>query len=162
MKYCTILAALIMAVTGVALADGGPDCATAPTITLPSGLPYTDSGTTCGKGNTYPVNVCVSFYAGGEDAMYALDVVTPGDYDITLIGTDTWTAFMVTDGCPDTSPTCTGFVTNSSGNPSGTITFPSAGTYYLQIDTWPSPPCTAYTLSIIEHVPVELQFFVVE
>ncbi len=152
----------ILAVTGVALADGGADCATAPTINLPGSLPYNDSGTTCGKGDTYSANPCTTYYDNGEDAIYILEVATPGDYDIALTGTLTYTAFMVTDGCPDTSPTCIGAVSQSAQDPFGTITFPAAGTYYLQIDTWPSPPCTPYALSIVGPVPVELQSFSIE
>jgi len=89
-------------------------------------------------------------------------VATAGDYDIALTGTGTWTAFMVTDGCPDVATTCVGFVSSSGGNPSGTISFPAVGTYYLQIDTWPSPQWTDYNLSIVVHVPVELQSFTIE
>ncbi|MEE4273032.1 MAG: hypothetical protein V2I67_15270 [Thermoanaerobaculales bacterium] len=162
MRHTAIIVAALLAVTGVALADGGVDCATAPTVNLPGSLPYIDSGTTCGKGNTYPVNPCTSYYAQGEDAIYVLEVATPGDYDIALTGTLTWTAFMVTDGCPDTSPACTGSAEGSAGNPSATVTFPAAGTYYLQIDTWPSPACTPYSLSIVDPVPVELQSFSIE
>lgn len=162
MKHIAFFVVAILAVTGVALADGGADCATAPTVNLPGSLPYNDSGTTCGKGDTYSANPCTSFYDNGEDAMYVLEVSTPGEYDFALTGTDSWTAFMVTDGCPDTSPTCIGLFSNSGGNPSGTITFPAAGTYYLQIDTWPSPNCTAYNLSIVGPVPVELQSFSIE
>jgi hypothetical protein len=109
MKQIAIFAAAILAVTGFALADGGADCATAPTVNLPGSLPYNDSGTTCGKGDTYHTNTCTSdYWSNGEDAIYILEVLTPGDYDIAVIGTSGWTAFFVTDGCPDTAPACTG------------------------------------------------------
>lgn len=162
MKYTAMIIGTMLAVTGVAIADGGADCATAPTVNLPGSLPYTDSGTTCGKGDTYAANPCTTYYDNGEDAIYILEVATPGEYSIALANTLTWTAFMVTDGCPDTAPTCTGYVQNSGGNPTGTVTFPSAGTYYLQIDTWPSPACTPYDLSIGGPVPVELQSFSID
>jgi hypothetical protein len=147
MKHLTVLFVLVFSATGAAYADGGADCATAPTINIPADLPYTDSGTTCGKLNTYD-DACSSSYGGGEDAIYALNVTVAGDYAIALSGTGSWTAFFVSDGCPDTSPTCTGSAASSSGNPSGTVSFPAAGTYYLHIDTWPSPNCTAFTLDI--------------
>jgi hypothetical protein len=162
MRHTAIFAIALLAMTGVAHADGGADCATAPTVNLPSSLPYNDSGTTCGKGDTYSDNPCTTYYDNGEDAIYILEVATPGEYEIALTGTDSWTAFLVTDGCPDTTPACTGYAQSSSGNPVGIIDFPSAGTYYLQIDTWPSPPCTAYSLSIAGPIPVELQSFSVE
>jgi len=162
MRHTALFVGALLAVTGVALADGGADCATAPTVNLPGSLPYTDSGTTCGKGDTYADNPCLGVYDGGEDALYALEVATPGEYNIALLGTLTWTAFGVTDGCPDTAPACTGSHQSSGGNPSGTVVFPAAGTYYLQIDTWPSPACTPYELSISGPVPVELQAFSIE
>lgn len=163
MKHIAIFVVTILAVTGVAFPDGGADCATAPTVNLPGSLPYNDSGTTCGKGDNYSdANPCTTLYDNGEDAIYILEVSTPGDYDIALTGTLTYTAFMVLDGCPDTAVNCIGFFGSSSANPSGTVTFPSVGTYYLQIDTWPSPDCTPFALSIVGPVPVELQAFTIE
>jgi len=147
MRRALISAVVILAASGMVFADGGADCATAPTINIPADLPYNDSGTTCGKLDTYD-DACASSYGGGEDAIYILNVTAPGDYLFTLSGTLTWTGFFVSDGCPDTTPTCTGSVTSSTGDPSGLITFPSAGTYYLQIDTYPSPDCTPFTLDI--------------
>lgn len=146
-KYWFVTVVLVLSLAGVTWADGGADCASAPTINIPADMPYADSGTTCGKTNTYD-DACSSSYGGGEDALYILNVTTAGDYQIALAGTDTWTGFFVSDGCPDTAPTCTGSATSSTGNPSGIITFPTAGTYYLMIDTWPTPDCTAYDLTI--------------
>lgn len=146
---CCVLLAFAAAMTpGVVFADGGAVCAGAPVINLPADMPYNDLGTTCGKTDNYPTTVCASSYDGGEDAVYEVNVTVAGTYSFALSGTDTYTGFFVTDGCPDVALTCTGFSTSSTGNPSGNITFPSAGTYFLQIDTWPSPACTAYTLDI--------------
>jgi len=142
-----VCAAALMTISGVASADGGATCADAPTINIPGDTPYNDSGTTCGKVNDYD-DACSSSYGGGEDAMYVLNVTAAGEYSFALSGTDGWTAFFVTDGCPDAAPSCTGFAASSGGNPAGPVTFPAAGTYYLMIDTWPSPDCTAYTLDI--------------
>lgn len=146
-KYGFVTVVLVLGLAGMTWADGGADCASAPTINLPAAMPYADSGTTCGKGNTYD-DACSSSYGGGEDALYILNVTTAGDYLVSLAGTGSYTAFFVSDGCPDATPTCTGSATASGGNPSGIITFPTAGTYYLMIDTWPSPDCTAYDLTI--------------
>lgn len=146
-KHACVMATLVLGIAGMAWADGGADCASAPTINVPADLPYADAGTTCGKGDTYD-DPCSTSYGGGEDALYVLNVTAAGDYQISLTGTETWTGFFVSDGCPDTAPTCTGSATSSSGNPSAIITFPAAGTYYLMIDTWPSPDCTAYNLAI--------------
>lgn len=142
-----LVAALVMT-AGWASADGGAICAGAPVINVPADLPYNDPGTTCGKGQNYQDNACLSSYDNGEDAVYEINVTVAGTYSFALSGTDTYTGFFVTDGCPDVATTCTGYYTNSGGNPSGNITFPSAGTYFLQIDTWPSPACTVYTLDI--------------
>ncbi len=133
---------------GWASADGGADCTVAPVINVPADLPYNDLGTTCSKLDNYPASVCGGFYGAGEDVVYEINVTTAGSYVFALSGTLTYTGFFVTDDCPDVALACTGYVTSSSGDPSGLITFPIAGTYFLHIDTWPLPACTAYTLDI--------------
>jgi hypothetical protein len=126
--------------------DAADDCASANTINIPGDLPYTDSDTTCGRTNTYDAT-CTSSYSGGEDAIYELNVTVAGDYLIELTNTATWTGFFVTNGCPDVG-TCEDSATSSGGDPAATINFASTGTYYLQIDTWPAPDCTAFDLAI--------------
>jgi hypothetical protein len=150
---CLLALVALIGVAAPAAADGGADCASAPTVNIPADLPFTDSGTTCGKGNTYD-DACSSNYGAGEDAIYALNVTTAGSYEIALTGTGTYTGFFVSDGCPDAAPACTGSAVSGSGsNPLGTITFPSTGTYYLHIDTWPTPDCTDFTIDIQVPLP---------
>lgn len=132
------------------LADGGATCATATVITLPAAAPYADSGTTCGKGNTYSGHVCSANYSLGEDALYELNVTAQGVYSIAISGTAGWSSILVTDGCPDAAPACLAWAGNDGTSQSVIANFPSAGTYYLQIDTYPTPNCTAYNLAITQ------------
>ena len=130
--------------------DGGATCAAAPTVSLSYDQVYIDSGTTCGKGHNYDDNPCDTSYDNGEDAIYILNITAPGDYAIDFSNTAVWAGFLVTDDCPN-EPTavCVDNVGGGSGgNPSGVVNFATPGTYYLQIDTWPSPDCTAYDLQI--------------
>ncbi len=135
--------------------DGGATCTTAPTINIPADLDYHDTGTTCGKGHNYDDSPCTTDFDGGEDAIYELNVTTPGMYPITATPENggSWVGFMVTDNCPDQSGAqCVGNAGGSS-SASADVTFPSAGTYFLQIDTWPSPDCSDYSLDITSAIP---------
>lgn len=137
------------------LADGGATCATATVITLPAAAPYADSGTTCGKGNTYSGHVCDASFSEGEDALYALNVTAAGSYILALSNTDFWSSILVTDGCPDAAPNCIAWVGDENPSKALVATFPAAGVYYLQIDTWPTPDCTAFDLDIYPYVPID-------
>ena len=60
---------LIFAATG----DG---CSDPIIVTLPSGLPYSDTGqTTCGRGDSCSVT-CLGSYDGGEDIIYKITVTS--------------------------------------------------------------------------------------
>ena len=116
-----------------------------------SSFPYTNSGTTCGAGNDEGVQ-CAGFYGGGEDFIYQLNITTTGNYAINLSATGGgsyigW--FLKGSADCGTEASCLANATSSSGTTAnGTYNFTSAGTYYLIIDTWPSPNCSAYTISI--------------
>jgi hypothetical protein len=97
--------------------------------------------TNCGNGNTY-MNTCLGYYDGGEDVVYAWTVVTPGDYTITMNPyTTTYPGLLISDHCPPDS-NCIAFASNSGAVPLTIAcrTF-AAGTYYIMVDTWPSPNC---------------------
>ena len=116
-----------------------------------SSFPYTNSGTTCGAGNDEGVQ-CAGLYGGGEDFIYQLNITTTGNYVINLSATGGgsyigW--FLKGSAACGTEASCLANATSSSGTTAnGTYNFTSAGTYYLIIDTWPSPNCSAYTISI--------------
>ena len=105
-------------------------------------LPYVDANqTTCGKINDYS-ETCLGSYDGGEDIIYELIVGTAGDYIITMdpLGA-TWTGILIDDTCPPgNTGECIAYQTGSSGIRTLNVNLP-AGTYYIMVDTWPSPNC---------------------
>ncbi len=124
----------------------GDNCTLPYDITLgTASLPYTLSGqTTCGRVNDYS-NTCMGSYDGGEDMVIRLVLTDAVLMDITLnpLGTS-YTGFAIDNVCPLDIATgsCLGYI-SSSGTAAYTLyglNLP-AGTYYIMVDTWPSPNC---------------------
>ncbi|MDX9859111.1 MAG: GEVED domain-containing protein [candidate division Zixibacteria bacterium] len=121
------------------------DCGNPTLVTVPSmaSLPYTVAGqTTCGLLDTYN-NTCLGYYDGGEDHIYEVTITEGGVYQITLDPKGTTYSGMLIDAtCPPNATTCLGVVSSSSGSPKSIngLTL-SPGTYYIMVDTWPSPTC---------------------
>jgi len=114
-------------------------------------LPYSDVNTTCGRGNTYSGTTCLGSYDGGEDIVYQLVLTEQKVLQFNLTTTDTWTGMLITQECP-IGTNCIAYVTGSSGDKVLNATL-AAGTYYLMIDTWPSPNCiSTFTLDITEFI----------
>jgi len=117
-------------------------------------LPYTQNGqTTCGFINDITssnvVNVCGStLYYDGEDRVYIFTPITSGEITINLTSTGTWTGIMLYNGCPFTTGTCVGNSQSSSGNKTLTVCVTAGQTYYLIIDSYPSPTCNPYDINI--------------
>jgi hypothetical protein len=118
-------------------------------------LPYTHSAqTTCGKANditsTNVSAVCgSSLYYGGEDVVYYFTPTTSGQITITLTSTGSWTGMMLYAGCPfSVGSTCVGTEQSSTGNKSMCVNVTSGITYYLIIDSWPTPTCNPYSVTI--------------
>jgi len=129
---------------------GAPsNCASATNI---ASLPYSNSGqTTCCRVNSYtPANGCLSSYQDGEDFMYTYTPSANQTIDITLTGTLSFTGIFITDNCPSVgSANCIASATSSSGNPTLCGVSLTAGTtYYIMIDTDPSPTCTPFNISV--------------
>jgi hypothetical protein len=128
----------------------GANCDNPYLVNLPSELPYTHADqTNCGLANVYDETE-LEGYDNGEDAIYEITVTSDVFVNITLDpGTTTWSGIGLFDGCPGTDNLITS-VTNSNSNPrviEGVAL--TAGTYYIMIDTWPSPDCIDnYTLTI--------------
>jgi len=130
----------------------GNDCSDPIVVDLAT-VPFTDLGqTTCGRGNDY-ADTCLGYYDGGEDILYELIVPTAGHYQLSFdpLGT-TWTGFAIGTTCPLGASCLLVHTSSSSSAPytSDCIAL-DAGTYYLMIDTWPSPACIpAFNLTINE------------
>jgi hypothetical protein len=107
-------------------------------------LPYTVANQyTCGRDNTYDLT-CLGSYDGGEDFIMELTVNDNMFVNISLDpkGT-TWTGMSIADACPDNGGVCLGSVSSSSGS---LKTIPNMAlstgvTYYIMVDTWPTPDC---------------------
>lgn len=133
----------------------GDNCDAPVVVTLPADMPYADNNYTCGRGNDYDAVTCLGYYDGGEDIIYEITVTTDVTVDIGLdpLGT-TWTGMAIGTECPPTN--CVAMGTNSGGTPYSMIGVQlTAGTYYLMIDTWPTPDCIPeFNLTITEPAPV--------
>lgn len=113
-------------------------------------LPYTIAGqTTCGRIDDYDAT-CLGYYDGGEDLIVELTITEDMDLNITLDAYgETYTGIAISDACPDNGGVCIAYSTSSSSSPHGmTGVSLLAGTYYMIIDTWPSPDCIP-TLDIL-------------
>lgn len=135
-------------------------CVTDPP-TCPSGLgttvsvaslPYSSTGrTTCGKGNeitqTNAVICGSNNYYRGEDEVFIFTPSTSGQITITQSNTSGTVGIMLYDGCPF-SGTCVGYVQSSTSPKSLCVNVTAGVTYYLVVDSWPSPNCYSYDISI--------------
>jgi hypothetical protein len=126
----------------------GTNCLAARPVTS---YPYTHVSTTCGFGNDLGIQ-CSGLYGGGDDYVYRLEIPFPGIFAINLTATGggNWIGWFLKDGAScNTGASCLTNVVSGGGTvANGQYNFPSAGTYYLIIDTWPAPNCSAYTLNI--------------
>lgn len=136
---------------------GPPACNTlVGPITTISSLPYSATGlTTCGAGNDVTsanaVTCGSSSYLGGEDQVFEFTPTTSGTHTIALTSSSSWVGLTLYAGCPATAGggTCVGSAQSSAGNQTLTISLTAGTTYYLVVDTWPSPTCIpSYNLSI--------------
>jgi hypothetical protein len=123
----------------------GDDCSNP--IIIPS-LPFVDVNATCGRGNNYSgAATCLGSYGGGEDIIYQFTLTETTDLQIFLQTTSTWTGLALSAFCPPNP--CVAFATGSSGNKTLNISALAPGTYYIMIDTWPSPACIpSFTLTV--------------
>ncbi|MBW8360173.1 MAG: T9SS type A sorting domain-containing protein [Weeksellaceae bacterium] len=144
-KVFIFLIVLLLSFTGL---NAQNDCATAVPITA---LPFSSgTQTTCGSVNDYPAgSFCNASYGGGEDYVYSLAITgAPVNLKFTMGGGATWKIVSVHSACPPTAGNCIGSIAASSGSGIGYISFPTNGTYYVYVDTWPAPACGEFTLNI--------------
>lgn len=109
--------------------------------------------TNCGYGNNYS-ETCLASYDGGDDIMYEFTIATVKDVVITINPkTTTWVGILLASDCPPV--TCVDFKTNGSATTPMMISQRlEAGTYYIMIDTWPTPDCVAdFDLTITAEDP---------
>lgn len=116
-------------------------------------LPYSSgTRTTCGSVDDYAAGAyCNATYGNGEDYVFRLDITgAPIAWQFNLGGTATFKSASVHSACPPTPANCIGsMVTGAQNTASGTIGFPTNGTYYIIIDHLPAPTCGEFTLDIV-------------
>ncbi|MBL7765001.1 MAG: fibronectin type III domain-containing protein [Chitinophagaceae bacterium] len=118
-------------------------CAGAAVIPSAPSLPYTVALTCSGTNDITSANstACGSgSYKGGQEAVF---VWTPaaGYTGVSVAYTGaTWTAITFYNGCPTSGGVCLGSIANSASSKTlSGINVSSGVTYYIVIDTWPSP-----------------------
>lgn len=145
----------------------GDNCDDPLKVDIPGDLPYTDASEyTCGRFDNYPKEVLCYFqeygygYGDGEDAVYELTVSTTTTIEMTMDPKGTTYSYVeIRTDCPPTGGGCVYWFRSSAGDAysSDPVTL-DAGTYYLQVDTWPTPDCipdfdltiTAYEECVLE------------
>ncbi len=130
-------------------------------VTNVAALPYASgAGTTCGNGDdltTINMITCGStLYQGGEDNVWIFTPAVTGTVTINLTSAGSYTSLVLYRGCPLTGQggTCVDFAQSSTGNKTLTVCLTAGVTYYLVLDSWPSPACNPYSnLTISAPVP---------
>jgi hypothetical protein len=123
-------------------------------ITNIAALPYNITGATnCGLGNNVTSsnvsNVCGSTnYYGGEDAVYSFTPTVTGQISINATSAGSWLGLMLYNGCPVSGGTCVGNSQSSAGSQSLCVNVTAGQVYYIIIDSYPSPNCNTFNLSI--------------
>ncbi|KAA3637428.1 MAG: hypothetical protein DWP97_00895 [Calditrichaeota bacterium] len=131
--------------------EPGDNCLDPLKIDIPT-LPYGDySQTTCGRVDDYDAT-CMGFYDGGEDIVYEVTVSSAVDVNITLdTKGESYGGIGLFDLCPsDPGASCIDIATGSSGPYVMNCVHLEPGTYYIMVDSWPSPDCLADFDLIIE------------
>lgn len=122
-------------------------------------LPYVSSGrTTCGKVNDLNASntlICGNTsYLTGEDEVFVFTPATSGNITISIASSGSYTGLMLYQGCPlsttcsGTASTCIAFEQSSTGGKSICANVVAGQTYYLIVDSWASPACNPYDISI--------------
>jgi hypothetical protein len=124
-------------------------------VTNVASLPYASgAGTTCGAANDITnanaVTCGASWYYDGEDHIWVFTPASSGTITCSVASTGSYVGLALYQGCPlnnicSGAGTCVAFSQSSSGNQSFCATVTAGQTYYLVMDSYPSPNCNAYT-----------------
>jgi hypothetical protein len=111
-----------------------------------SALPYTlASGTTCGTVNNYTSTIGGNGnYVSGEDRIFSFTPAISGSITISVTQpSGAYLGMFLYTGCPFTA--YIGGVQNNSLTKSFTATVTAGTTYFLMLDHWATPNCSAFT-----------------
>jgi hypothetical protein len=123
---------------------------------FPISLPYSISGqTTCGFVDDLTAsnvtNICgSSVYYGGEDVVYVFTPTVTSVINASVTSSGSYMGMNLYQGCPTSGGVCVANAQSSAGNQNlGCAATVNAGvTYYLMLDSYPSPTCNPYDLSL--------------
>ncbi len=127
----------------------GSDCTDPIAIDLPAQLPFRDAYSTCGHGNDYDAT-CMGTYDGGEEIIFELDVAASMCVDLSIDSYDGYTGFAVFESCPADDPESCIAVAGSSSDVNVIAGLQlDPGTYWVMVDSWPTPTCHQFLLEIL-------------
>ena len=131
----------------------GDDCSNPIVIVASDGMsPWVTIGeSTCGRVDDYD-GTCMGLYDGGEDIIYELQVNDDMDLKFLFDPLQNWSAIAIKDACGN-SGSCIVLKTGSSSAPREFQWSFTAGTYYIQVDSWPNPDCVDFDLTIEQYLP---------
>ena len=138
-------------ISSVSASSVGATCANPVVI---ASLPFNMiNETTACMGDDYndlTPGTCSTVYNSGEDKVYAYTATGSQCISITLNnGTTSLMGFQVYLGCPGIG-TC--IATDGGSSPLvSDVTLPSAGTYYIIIDSWAPPSAVSYDIAITSY-----------
>jgi len=138
----------------ICVTSSAPPCTLGAGNLTAASLPYTSGAqTTCGAGDDITSSnsaVCgSSLYYGGEDKVITFTPTASGNVSINLTSSGSWVGITLYQGCPTAGGTCVAYAQSSAGNQSiGCATVISGQTYYLVVDSWPSPTCNPFNVTI--------------
>ncbi|HRO98812.1 MAG TPA: hypothetical protein PLN54_05205 [Flavobacteriales bacterium] len=136
---------------GLACPPPGSSCALPFVV---NSFPFTQTNTTCGKGNNVMGTQCglAANYGGGEDFVYQLNIANAGDYQISLqlTGGASFAGWFLKSGtnCNNAGQCLANAVTTVANGTASAIVTLAAGTYYVIEDSRPLPNCVGYNISI--------------
>ncbi len=125
----------------------GDDCDNPIPFRVPGDLPYTSVESTCGRFNDYD-NTAMGYYDGGEDLIYRMTVTATSTITISVEADSTWAGVGVFSSAPPGTGNCVASATSSANPDVIEDLYLGAGTYYIMVDTWPSPDCTDFTMTV--------------
>ena len=137
------------------LSGPGDNCDDPAVVTLSyDNLPCQVLGTTCGRGNDYE-NTCLGQWDGGEDLICEVHVLDEMVIEMVMHAFDTgWTGVAIDDTCPP-GDSCLAYSTAGSDEywHHTEMVHLMPGTYYVIVDTRPSPDCIPVFELIFDYPP---------
>ena len=148
-------------IAGPPVPTPGDNCANPKPIVLPAQIPYSDLAQhTCGRINDYSGTTCLGYYDGGEDIIYEVNVTAAVTVDISLNTATSYVGMCIANSCPP-GATCIALSTNGgTGWQYMNNVALTPGTYWIMVDTWPSPTCIpSFDLYIVLSPPPPMPYY---